>query len=579
MGIPDPIGSFSFVLHSHIPFVRQAGGWPFGEEMLYEVMAESYIPILNALYDLLDDGYSPSITIGLTPVLVEQLRDSHIREHFGEYVEERIQLARQTRVSFEEQGIDYAVQVIDFFTNWYQQILQTYRERYNTNLVAAFKRLQEANVIEILTSAATHAYLPLLSTESNIWAQIMAGISSYKKIFGQDPQGIWLPECAYRPGYRWKPPVGEDKPSRERPGIQNFLANANIRYFLIDTPLLIGGETIGVYIHRFEALQKLWTAFESQYVERAVDVTKTPYSPYLLSAGKKAVAVFTRDPKSGLVVWSGEWGYPGDGWYNEFHKREMHSGLRLWRITSGEADLADKWYYDPSMAAKRIPENASHFVHLVKETLMDHHRQTGQQGILCAVYDTELFGHWWFEGPEWLKLVLKGLCEESVVELTTCGRFLEAYPPDTIVSLPEGSWGKGGFHWIWMNADTAFIWEKIYECEAKMEELAVKYADAATTDPRLEQILKQTIRELFLLQSSDWPFLITTWQARDYAAMRFSEHYESFQRLSRICDAYHATRTLPPEDERFLAAIEERDNLLPEIDVHWFLYSYEKESI
>ena len=181
--------------------------------------------------------------------------------------------------------------------------------------------------------------------------------------------------------------------------------------------------------------------------------------------------------------------------------------------------------------------------------------------------------------PIWLKLVLKELCEEPAVELTTCGRFLETYPPDTIVTLPEGSWGKGGFHWIWLNADTEFIWVKIYECEAKMEELAVKYADAVKSDPRLEQILKQTIRELFLLQSSDWPFLITTWQARDYAAMRFSEHYESFQRLSRICDAYHATRTLPPEDERFLNTIEARDNLLPEMDVQWFLYSYEKDPI
>jgi len=568
----ESIGSFSFVLHSHIPYVRQAGGWPFGEEMLYEVMAECYVPILNTLYDLLDEGFSPHLTIGLTPVLVEQLCDPHMRKRFGEYIEERLILANRAKTEYAALGTTQAVQVIDFFINWYQQIQQTYQERFDTNLITAFKQLQDSNVLEILTSAATHAYLPLLSTETNISAQIMAGVSNYKRIFNKDPMGIWLPECAYRPGYRWTPPVGENKYPRERPGIQNFLGNAGIRYFFVDTSLLMGGEAVGVYIHRFEALKKLWKVFESQYVEQTVDVMKSPYTPYLLSADKKAVAIFTRDSKTGLQVWSGEWGYPGDGWYLEFHKKEMHSGLRLWRITSGEADLADKKFYDPTMAANRIPEQASHFVGVVKDTLRDHYSKTKQQGIVCSVYDTELFGHWWFEGPEWLKFVLKELAEEPMVNLVTCGSYLETHPPDTIVTLPEGSWGKGGFHYIWLNEDTEWIWVKIYECETKIEELTTKYTNTNTdtSDPTIERILNQITRELFLLQSSDWPFLISTWQARDYAAMRFSEHYETFQRLVRICENYSSTKTIVPEDMRFLESIEERDNLFPEIDINWF---------
>ena len=333
-----------------------------------------------------------------------------------------------------------------------------------------------------------------------------------------------------------------------------------------------GGRPIGVYLSRFEALKQLWGQFEKSYQPLPEDVTKTAYEPFLVSSSLKSqrpVAVFTRDPETGIQVWSGEAGYPGDGSYLDFHKKRFPGGLRYWKVTGPKTDMADKEVYDNGAVEARLKENASHFVGLVKGVLSKHRSETGSPGILTAPFDAELLGHWWFEGPRWLYYVLKWLAADPELELITCGKYLERHPTETEISIPEGSWGEGGFHWIWLNEWTEWSWRHIYAAEERMMRIAGDYADR-TEDSFLQRILKQAARELLLLQSSDWQFLISTWSAKDYAELRLALHAGDFNRLAAMAESFGRGKGLSEGDEAFLEACEARDKLFPDIDPQWW---------
>jgi len=230
-------GAFTFVLHTHLPYVREAGRWPFGEEMLHQVIAESYIPLLDALYDLKEEGHRPRLTLGLTPILLEQLADPGILSRLEIYLQERLELAKGDLDKYEREGHGHLSYLARFYHDWYEEILISFRERYGRDLVGAFRRLQEEGTLEIITSAATHAYLPLMERDSTIYGQLKVGIDSYRRHFGQAPGGVWLPECGYRPAYL--------KEGRYKPGIEEFLADLDLRYFFTDTHALEGGPLLG----------------------------------------------------------------------------------------------------------------------------------------------------------------------------------------------------------------------------------------------------------------------------------------------------------------------------------------------
>lgn len=563
-------GSFTFVLHSHLPYVLAHGKWPHGTDWLNEAAAECYVPLLDTLNQLVAEGISPKVTLGITPVLAEMLASDAFKEEFKGYLQDKIQRAGQDWEGFQAQGEKHLAGLALFWRRWYEGILGAFTGRYNQDLVGAFRGLQDEGHVEVMTSAATHGYLPLLGTDESVQAQVKQGIAAYRRHFGRSPKGMWLPECAYRPRYKWSRP-GTDAPPTLRKGVDEFLSENGLQYFIIDSHLLKGGRAIGVYADRFEALKRLWATFEAQYVPREEEAEKSPYDVYLVSSepsSKRPVALFTRDPRTGVQVWSGEHGYPGDGWYLEFHKKHMASGLRYWRVTGPKVDLGTKEPYDPGRTEERVRENASHFVATVKEVLGEHYRATGREGVLVAPFDTELFGHWWFEGPRWLYYVLKWIHASPEVQLKSCGEYLEAHAPMQVINLPEGSWGEGGYHWIWLNDWTAWTWRLIYEAEDRMTSIASRWA--GLEDPGFQRIAHQMARELLLLESSDWQFLISTWSARDYAEHRAAEHYEKFKRLAAMAEASAAGQGVSKEDVAFLEQCEASDSIFPDVDLRWW---------
>jgi 1,4-alpha-glucan branching enzyme len=552
------VGGFTFVLHSHLPYCRNAGRWPHGEEWIHEAASESYIPLLSALYDLKEEGCTFKLTLGLTPVLVEQLADTLVIDHLVEFIEDKIRRAQGDVKRFDKVGEGHLLYLAQFYLDYYQRVLTAFNERFGRNLVSAFKQLQDEGCLEITTSAATHAYLPLLERDSSIHGQLHTGKINYKRHFGVEPSSVWLPECGYRPAYY----VDSSGKSYVKPGLESFLAQLGLTCFFAETHTVEGGEPVGKareeVIGPYASISRRYLVPLPQYSE---PTQRTTYLPYWVRTPE--VAVIGRDNRTSMQVWSADWGYPGDFNYREFHKKDGISGLQYWKVTGAKLDLAYKEYYDPYWAGQQVAEHSSHYAHLVEELITSFYQETGKFGIIAAAYDTELFGHWWFEGIDWLKQVLRHLSQSELVELTTASEFIKEHPPEDVLALPESSWGLGGGHFTWQNADTDWIWPIIHTASLRMEKLVSSYPEA---DDAMKKILNQAARELLLMQSSDWPFLITTGQARHYAENRFLEHVNRFQQLADIAESGRS-------DKAALALcnqIWELDKIFPDIDYHSF---------
>jgi 1,4-alpha-glucan branching enzyme len=536
---------FALVLHSHIPYVLDHGSWPHGMDWLYEAAAETYLPLLDVFERLSGEGIPPKVNVSFTPVLMAQLKSADFVRGFDAYLRMKAEIAARDEASFRETGSPLAP-LAAYWGGFYRRLLHDFNETFGADIIGAFRALQDRGDIEVLTSAATHAYFPLLKKDASIRHQVLQGRHVYRRYFGREARGFWIPECAYRPGYSWKPPFGDEQPYA-RAGTDEILSREGLGYFFVDGHLLRGGEAKGVYLDRFPGLKLLWEKFRDDY--RPEDkLPRDPYSSH--RAYPSELPFFVRDEVSGSQVWSRDMGYPGDEWYLEFHKKHYPGGMRYWRITSSGADLALKEPYEPMRTAERLEDHASHFVSVIEAAL-----QNRQSGIVAALYDTELFGHWWFEGPEWLFRMIKKLARSPVRPLTA-GECLEKLPPQDVFALPEGSWGKGGFHWIWLNDETSWIWKRIYGIEDAAEAIGSR---AEGLDPR---VLRQFYREKFLLESSDWPFLVSTWTARDYAEGRASEHYSRARELAGwLLDR----RRLGAAEEARLRAYESEDALFEEI--------------
>ena len=434
------IGSFCLVLHGHMPYVLHHGEWPHGEDWLYEAAAETYLPLLSTVEECCNLNAHPQMTIGLTPVLLEQLAHEHFKQGFNTYLRNRSEQALADERYFQKEGQLHLAWLASRWIKFYKNLLKQFR-RIGCDIPAAFKKLAEEGAVELLTSAATHGYMPLLLEDSSIHAQVRAGINSSERILGFRPEGIWLPEGAYRPAGNWVPAIEWGR-SNWRRGIDELLAEEDLTHFFVDDHMFINGSDV----KRQSIHQPVWVDGNGGR------------SPSMIA--------FARDPYICKQVWCGFVGYPGDGVFLEFHKRHgQRRGLRYWKITDRKNDLGSKHYYYPDDVPGKIYEQSQHFCREVKQRLYEYKQQTGKKGVVVACFDAELFGHWWFEGPDFLKNILLTLGADSDVELQTAGNYLNAYTPEQSVHLRAGSWGEGGDHRVWANEQLKWLWEIEYGCE------------------------------------------------------------------------------------------------------------------
>jgi 1,4-alpha-glucan branching enzyme len=290
-------------------------------------------------------------------------------------------------------------------------------------------------------------------------------------------------------------------------------------------------------------------------------------------SGPGKTVAFARDHEICEKVWSGEVGYPADGAYLEFHKKHgERNGLRYWRITDRRLDLGGKQPYEPSWVPGRIHEHAVHFCEQVRRRLHEHRSRTGRRGVIVACFDAELFGHWWFEGPRFLRDVLLALNADPDVDLCTSQGALERSGPDKAVALPEGSWGDGGDHRVWVNERVRWVWEIEYRCEARFGKLTFTLPWRQRAD--LRALLETAGRELLLLQASDWVFIIARDQAVDYGIKRIIQHADRFESVAALAERV-ATGGGSVDHMTELEQWEMRDAVVhdvvfPRIDLEWW---------
>lgn len=518
---------FVLMLHSHLPYVLNHGRWPHGSDWICEAAIETYLPLLEKLRALDAANIAAPVTIGFTPILANMLAHPTFAAELEAYFAQRFTFCAEAPDSMRGTPDEALLPLVDYWRTRLERLHALWRA-IDGDILGQFKRLQDRERLEITSSAATHGFLPLLGRDESIHLQLALGRAEHERVFGRSPEGCWVPECAYRGAGPWAPLPGAAR-ARERRGIEEYLADADYRYFYVDAHMARAGEPLGLY----------GTLFGGEPERMAAPATNrgardySPYQAYRVTDTLDArdVAAFVRDPRTSQRVWNRHGGYPGDGAYLEFHKIRWPGGLRLWRVTSRTSDLGDKLPYQPDVARHRAHEHARDFADLLVR--LHHGRAAAPGSVVVAPFDTELLGHWWFEGPDFMGDLYATLPDRPEVRAVTAGQHLDAFGAPTGLQLADGSWGKNGTWEMWMNDQVAFTWPVIWELEDRFWDAV----PAALEREDLRPILDQAARSLLLLQSSDWQFIISTGEVEDYAIKRFNGHADDCRELLGILES------------------------------------------
>ena len=522
-------GYVSLVLHTHLPFVRHPEHEHFLEERwLFEAITETYLPLLERFQRLANDKVPFRITMSFTPTLLAMLSDLFLQSRYVRYLDRLIELSDKElwRTRWQPPFHRLALLYHHRLTTARQLFVDTYRQ----NLIQPFRQLADAGVLEPIASCATHGFLPLMDYQPQaVRAQMAIGVQAFERAFGRRPVGMWLPECGYHPDH------------------DAFLKEQGVRYFLTDAHGVL---------------------FASPRPKYGV------YAPVFCRSG---VAAFGRDLESSKSVWSSVEGYPGDPDYREFYRdigfdldfeyvrpyvngdgTRVNTGLKYYRIT-GKTD--DKQPYDPDRALEKASAHAANFM-FNREKQVEHLRSVmDRQPLVVSPYDAELFGHWWFEGPDWLELLIRKVhYDQNVFTLISPSDYLQRYPRNQVVQPSLSSWGLQGYSEVWLNGSNDWIYRHLHKMVDRMTELANRHPQASGTQRRA---LNQLARELLLAQSSDWAFILKTQTHTAYAHRRLRDH------LARFTTLYEAI-SRNAIDDTWLSELEGTDPVFPFLDYHLY---------
>lgn len=518
-------GYLSLVLHAHLPFVRHPEYQEFMEEdWLFEAITETYIPLINVFDGLIKDNVPFKITISLSPTLMAMFRDHLLQERYINHINSLIELSYKEieRTKFQPEFNDLARMYKDKFEN----ARYVFVEKYGRDLTRAFKKFLQAGAVEVITCGATHGFLPLMEMMPEAGrAQIKIASDYFKEVFGSTTRGMWLPECGYQPGH--------DK----------FLAEEKIRYFFVDTHAILHGSPRPKY---------------------------GVFAPVYCRTG---VAAFGRDVESSKAVWSAKEGYPGDHNYRDFYRDvgfdldfeyikpyihqdgiRINTGIKYYKITGA---TNHKEPYNRHWALEKAAEHAGNFLFNRQKQAEHLNDYLGTKPMIVSPYDAELYGHWWFEGPEWLDFLIRKIAyDQDIIRLVAPSQYLEENPRNQVVTPSLSSWGWKGYSEYWLEGSNDWVYRYLHKAAERMIELANKNKGAYGLT---ERALKQAARELVLAQASDWAFIMKTGTVVEYAVKRTKDHIERFTTLYDMINSGNI-------DEGYLSEIESKDNLFPNID-------------
>jgi 1,4-alpha-glucan branching enzyme len=549
---------FVLTLHSHLPYVLNHGRWPHGSDWLCEAALDTYLPLLEALRSLREEETISPLTLGITPVLANQLAGVDFRKEMEAFFKQRIEACDEAPASLDETGDQELRPLVDYWRDRFLRFETLFHE-LDGDILGAFRELEEQSRLEIISSAATHGFLPLLGREESVRLQLAVGAAEHRRLFGKDPKGCWAPECAYRPGGIWDPIPGVSKKA-PRPGLEEFLSEAGFSFFFIDTHMAEAGEALGWSGDVPHGAERFDASFHGERRSGDQSASRSAYQAYHVgdpSAGK-GLAAFVREPKASMQVWSRQQGYPGDGSYLEFHKIRWPGGLKYWSVTGSNVDLGGKRPYDPRQARYRASDHATHFSGFLGH--IQRKEPVGPQGVAMAPFDTELFGHWWFEGIDFLRELFTRLPYREGVTPVTASEHLASFPPQVAIQPLEGSWGANGDFSMWLNEDTRWTWERLWPLEDMFWEIAPRAMEKEET----RAILAHAARQLLLAQSSDWQFMISTGAVPDYAELRMNLHCDDAETLLKALKPGAPEGAVAEALER-IPELQVRDDLFPNV--------------
>jgi 1,4-alpha-glucan branching enzyme len=518
-------GFLCLMLHAHLPYVRHPEHQNFLEEdWFFEALTESYIPLIQIFDNLILDKVNFRLTISLSPPLLCMLEDSLLQERYVRYLKRLLKLAEKEIDRTRSDPTFYSLAI--YYHRMFSRSLTIFEDRYNGRLLSAFKKFQNLGMLEIITTSATHALMPLLKIEPSIVkGQILTAVEYFEHVFERSPIGIWLPECGYYPG------------------LDQVLHQAGLRFFFTETH----GITNANQPPRYGTL-----------------------APVICPSG---IAAFGRDEESSRQVWSSTEGYPGDPDYREFYRDigfdfdfnyikpyvhdgriRVNTGIKYYRVT-GHTDHKEP--YNPEVAAYKADTHAHDFLSCRIKQIASHAGQMNRPPVVVAPYDAELFGHWWFEGPIWLdSLIRKIYSEQDTIAMITPSEHLDRYPPEETVVPAPSTWGMNGYYQFWLNEENDWIYPHLHHTAQRMRQLVSHFKDKQP-DPLAQRALNQAARSLLLAQSSDWAFIMKTGTTVDYAYRRVKDQLARFYYLE---EAIHQGNIDPQK----LYALETMDNIFPE---------------
>jgi 1,4-alpha-glucan branching enzyme len=521
-------GYLALVLHAHLPYVRHPESEHVLEERwLFEAITETYMPLLQMMKRLVEDKTDFRLTMSLTPTLLSMLNDPLLQTRYLSHIIKCMELAEK---EIERTAGTPFHRLAEGYYHRFSSIRDAFCEK---DILQSFREFVQLGKLELITSAATHAFLPFVITEEAIYAQLMTAIEQHESLLGQRPRGIWLPECGYRPG------------------LDRLLKKCGLDYFFVDSHGLKQAKPSPVF-----------------------DV----YSPVLTPEG---VAVFARDPRSSEQVWSSKVGYPGDVDYREYYRDigydldfetikpyihpdgiRINTGIKYYRIT-GEGDHKEP--YNPDWAREKAALHAGHFLHERIHQVLEQKEKMGRNPIVVAPFDAELFGHWWYEGPMWIDFLLRKIhYDQDVIKTITPSEYLTLYPDYQVCDLGFSSWGRGGYGDVWLRGENDWIYPALHHSEQQMVRLANKIQNPSPVE---ERACNQAARELMLAQSSDWAFIMDNKTMVDYAVKRTKHHINRFQRLVQMIEAKQI-------DEEWLSKLERLDPIFPDINYRHYCSEY-----
>ncbi|MBI4341299.1 MAG: DUF1957 domain-containing protein [Candidatus Omnitrophica bacterium] len=518
-------GYVALMLHAHLPFVRHPEHDAFLEERwLFEAITETYLPLLERFERLCHDQVPFRITMSFTPPLLAMLQDPLLQSRYVHHLEQLIELS--TKEIERTRWLPPFHRLALFYHHRLTTARRQFVDVHKRNLIAPFRALADRGVLEPITSAATHGFLPLMELYPQaVRAQVQVGVEAFARAFGRAPAGLWLPECGYHPGH------------------DEILKAFGIRYFITDAHGVLFGSPRPKY---------------------------GVYAPAICPSG---VAAFGRDLESSKSVWSAEEGYPGDPEYREFYRdigfdldydyvrpylngdgTRLNTGLKYYRIT-GKTD--DKQPYDPDRALERAAVHAGNFMFNREKQIEYLRTMMDRAPLILSPYDAELFGHWWYEGPDWLEfLIRKAHYDQQTFELVAPPDYFREHPTNQVLTPAMSTWGNGGYNDVWLNGANDWVYRHLH----KMTECMTEAANAhPRPDALRHRLLNQMARELLLAQSSDWAFILKTQTHTAYAYRRLHDH------LARFTALHDAVRQ-GAIDEGRLADIEAKDTIFPALD-------------